>query len=61
MQLEKIMFNNIHHEVYLNLSVMKGQCLMPIIMSNRSLGECVRVEGEEWMVLAVDKYDYGIF
>ena len=40
---------------------MKGQCLMPIIMSNRSLGECVRVEGEEWMVLAVDKYDYGIF
>ena len=39
--------------------------------SNRSLGECVRyvcyayrrvtVEGEDWMVLAIDKYDYGIF
>ena len=21
----------------------------------------VEVEGEEWMVLAIDKYDYGIF
>ena len=39
---KKIMINNIHHEVYLNLSVIKGQCLTPIIRSNRSLGECVR-------------------
>ena len=39
--------------------------------SHRSLGECVRyvclvyrrvtVEGEDWMVLAIDKYDCGIF
>ena len=39
--------------------------------SNRSLGECVRyvcwayrrviVEGEDWMVLAIDKCDYDIF
>ena len=25
------------------------------------LGVQVAVEGEEWMVLAIDKYDYGIF
>ena len=25
------------------------------------LGVQVAVEGEEWMILAVDKYDYGIF
>ena len=25
------------------------------------LGELVAVEGEGWMVLAMDKYDYGIF
>ena len=25
------------------------------------LGVQVAVEGEEWMVLAKDKYDYGIF
>ena len=25
------------------------------------LGLQVAVEGEEWMVLAIDKYDYGIF
>ena len=42
-----------------------------ITRSNRSLGECVAyvcqayrrvtVEGEDWMALAIDKYDYGIF
>ena len=25
------------------------------------LGVQVAVEGEEWMVLVIDKYDYGIF
>ena len=25
------------------------------------LGVQVAVEGEEWIVLAIDKYDYGIF
>ena len=25
------------------------------------LGVRVAVEGEKWMVLAIDKYDYGIF
>ena len=25
------------------------------------LGAQVEVEGEEWMVLETDKYDYGIF
>ena len=25
------------------------------------LGVQVAAEGEEWMVLAIDKYDYGIF
>ena len=26
-----------------------------------ALGVQVVVDGEEWMVLAIDKYDYGIF
>ena len=29
--------------------------------SIRLLGVQVAVEGEEWTVLAIDKYDYGIF
>ena len=46
-------------------------CSIGETRSNRSLGECIRyvcqayrrvtVEGKDWMFLAIDKYDYGIF
>ena len=48
------------------LKTWKGKLLRIRITTRRVrsiclLGEHVAVEGEGWMVLAIDKYDYGIF
>ena len=50
-----------HRYIHILLIITRSNCSLGDVRSICLLGVQVTVEGEDWMVLAIDKYDYGIF